>query len=149
MALVMTASLLGYCISVSRLPQEFGATLTALTTNPLLYLLICNVLLLVVGCFMEALAAMLVLIPILLPPALALGIDPVQFGLVFVLNLMIGTITPPVGVVLYVTAKVAGVSFEAIVKSTLPFLVPLLVVLAMITLWPPLTTWLPGLLLGR
>jgi TRAP-type C4-dicarboxylate transport system permease large subunit len=130
---------------VSRLPQEFGSTLTALTTNPLAYLLICNVLLLVVGCFMEALAAMLVLIPILLPPALALGIDPVQFGLVFVLNLMIGTITPPVGVVLYVTAKVAGVSFEAIVKSTLPFLVPLLVV----TLWPPLTTWLPGLLLGR
>ena len=149
MALVMTASLLGYCISVSRLPQEFGSTLTALTTNPLLYLLICNVLLLVVGCFMEALAAMLVLIPILLPPALALGIDPVQFGLVFVLNLMIGTITPPVGVVLYVTAKVAGVSFEAIVKSTLPFLVPLLVVLAMITLWPPLTTWLPRLLLGH
>jgi len=149
MALVMTASLLGYCISVSRLPQEFGSTLTALTTNPLLYLLICNVLLLVVGCFMEALAAMLVLIPILLPPALALGIDPVQFGLVFVLNLMIGTITPPVGVVLYVTAKVAGVSFEAIVKSTLPFLVPLIVVLAMITLWPPLTTWLPKLLLGR
>ena len=149
MALVMTASLLGYCISVSRLPQEFGSMLTALTTNPLLYLLICNVLLLVVGCFMEALAAMLVLIPILLPPALALGIDPVQFGLVFVLNLMIGTITPPVGVVLYVTAKVAGISFEAIVKSTLPFLVPLLVVLAMITLWPPLTTWLPRVLLGH
>ena len=72
-------------------------------------------LLLVVGCFMEALAAMLVLIPILVPPALALGIDPVQFGLVFVLNLMIGTITPPVGVVLYVTAKVANVPFEAIV----------------------------------
>ena len=78
-------------------------------------------LLLVVGCFMEALAAMLVLIPILVPPALALGIDPVQFGLVFVLNLMIGTITPPVGVVLYVTAKVADVRFEAIVKSTLPY----------------------------
>ena len=62
-------------------------------------------LLLVVGCFMEALAAMLVLIPILVPPAIALGIDPVQFGLIFVLNLMIGTITPPVGVVLYVTAQ--------------------------------------------
>ncbi len=149
MALVMTASLLGYCISVSRLPQVFGSALTALTATPLLYLLICNVLLLVVGFFMEALAAMLVLIPILVPPALALGIDPVQFGLVFVLNLMIGTITPPVGVVLYVTAKVANVSFEAIVRSTLPFLLPLLVVLAMITLWPPLTTWLPGVLLGR
>jgi tripartite ATP-independent transporter DctM subunit len=149
MALVMTASLLGYCISVSRLPQVFGSALTALTATPLLYLLICNVLLLVVGFFMEALAAMLVLIPILVPPALALGIDPVQFGLVFVLNLMIGTITPPVGVVLYVTAKVANVSFEAIVRSTMPFLLPLFIVLAMITLWPPLTTWLPGVLLGR
>jgi tripartite ATP-independent transporter DctM subunit len=149
MALVMTASLLGYCISVSRLPQVFGSTLTALTTNPLVYLLIVNVLLLVVGFFMEALAAMLVLIPILVPPALALGIDPVQFGLVFVLNLMIGTITPPVGVVLYVTAKVANVPFEAIVRATTPFLIPLIAVLAMITLWPPLTTWLPAVLLGH
>jgi tripartite ATP-independent transporter DctM subunit len=147
MALVMTASLLGYCISVSRLPQEFGAVLTALTTNPLVYLLIVNVLLLVVGCFMEALAAMLVLIPILVPPAIALGIDPLQFGLVFVLNLMIGTITPPVGVVLYVTAKVADVPFENLVKAVLPYLVPLIAVLAMITVWPPLTTWLPKLLL--
>ncbi len=149
MALVMTASLLGYCISVSRLPQVFGATLTSLTTNPLVYLLIVNVLLLGVGCFMEALAAMLVLIPILVPPAMALGIDPVQFGIIFVLNLMIGTITPPVGVVLYVTAKVANVPFEAIVRATTPFLIPLVVVLAAITLWPPLTTWLPSVLLGR
>ena len=149
MALVMTASLLGYCISVSRLPQVFGATLTSLTTNPLVYLLIVNVLLLVVGFFMEALAAMLVLIPILVPPAMALGIDPVQFGLIFVLNLMIGTITPPVGVVLYVTAKVANVSFEKIVRATTPFLIPLIVVLAACTLWPPLTTWLPSVLLGR
>jgi len=149
MALVMTASLLGYCISVSRLPQEFGATLTALTTNPLVYLLIVNLLLLVVGCFMEALAAMLVLIPILVPPALAMGIDPLQFGLVFVLNLMIGTITPPVGVVLYVTAKVADVPFERLARAVLPYLVPLIAVLGMITLWPPLTTFLPKLLLGR
>ena len=149
MALVMTASLLGYCISVSRLPQEFGGWLTSLTTNPLVYLLIVNVLLLVVGCFMEALAAMLVLIPILVPVAVKLGIDPVQFGLVFVLNLMIGTITPPVGVVLYVTAKVANVPFERMAHAVLPWLVPLFTVLGLITLWPALTTFLPGLLLGR
>ena len=149
MALVMTASLLGYCISISRLPQEFGASLTGLTRNPLVYLLIVNVLLLVVGCFMEALAAMLVLIPILVPPALLLGIDPVQFGLVFVLNLMIGTITPPVGVVLYVTAKVANVPFERMARAVLPYLVPLFVVLALITLFPPLTTALPKLMMGR
>ena len=149
MALVMAASLLGYCISVSRLPQEFGTALTQLTSNPFVYLIIVNVLLLVVGCFMEALAAMLVLIPILVPPALALGIDPVHFGLVFVLNLMIGTITPPVGVVLYVTAKVAQVPFERMARAVLPYLVPLFAVLALCTFWPPLTTWLPKLLLGR
>jgi len=149
MALVMAASLLGYCISVSRLPQEFGTTLTSLTKNPIVYLLIVNLLLLVVGCFMEALAAMLVLIPILVPPAIALGIDPLQFGLVFVLNLMIGTITPPVGVVLYVTAKVADVPFDRMARAVVPYLVPLLAVLAMITFWPPLTTWLPRLVLGR
>ena len=149
MALVMAASLLGYCISVSRLPQEFGATLTQLTTNPLVYLVIVNLLLLVVGCFMEALAAMLVLIPILIPPALALGIDPVHFGLVFVLNLMIGTVTPPVGVVLYVTAKVAQVPFERMARAVLPYLVPLFAVLLLCTFWPPLTTFLPKLLMGQ
>jgi tripartite ATP-independent transporter DctM subunit len=149
MALVMTASLLGYCISVSRLPQEFGSWLTGLTQDPLVYLLIVNVLLLVVGCFMEALAAMLVLIPILVPVAAKLGIDPVQFGLVFVLNLMIGTITPPVGVVLYVTAKVARVPFERMARAVLPYLVPLFAVLALITIWPDVTTLLPSLLLGR
>jgi TRAP-type C4-dicarboxylate transport system permease large subunit len=107
------------------------------------------VLLLVVGCFMEALAAMLVLIPILVPVAAKLGIDPVHFGLVFVLNLMIGTITPPVGVVLYVTAKVANVPFERIARAVLPYLVPLFAVLALITVWPALTTFLPSVLLGR
>ena len=149
MALVMAASLLGYCISVSRLPQEFGAALTHLTQSPIVYLVIVNVLLLVVGCFMEALAAMLVLIPILVPPALALGIDPVHFGLIFVLNLMIGTITPPVGVVLYVTAKVAQVPFDRMARATLPYLVPLVGVLVLCTFWPAVTTFLPGLLMGK
>ncbi len=148
LALVMAASLMAYCLSLSQVPQAAGAWLVGLTDSPLVYLMIVNIVLLVVGCFMEAIAAMLILVPILVPPALALGIDPIQFGLVFVLNLMIGTITPPVGVVLYVTAKVAGISFERVTRATLPFIVPLLVVLAAITLWPPLTTWLPKLVLG-
>ncbi len=148
-ALVMTASLLGYCITIARIPQEFGAWLTSLTTNPLVYLLIVNVLLLVVGCFMEALAAMLVLIPILVPSAIALGIDPVQFGVIFVLNLMIGTITPPVGVVLFVTAKVAGVPFERLARATVPYLWALIAVLALITVWPDVTTFLPRQLMGK
>lgn len=149
LALVMAASLLAYCLALSQVPQTVGAQLTALATSPLVFLLIVNVILLVVGCFMEGLAAMLILIPILVPVAVKLGIDPVQFGLMFVLNLMIGTITPPVGVVLYVTAKVANISFERVTRATLPFLVPLLVVLALVTLYPPLSTWLPGVVLGK
>ena len=98
---------------------------------------------------MEAIAAMLVLVPILVPVALKLGIDPVHFGLVFVLNLMIGTVTPPVGVVLYVTAKVAQVPFDRMARAVLPYLVPLFAVLALCTLWPPVTTFLPSLLMGR
>ena len=120
-----------------------------LSTNPLVFLLIVNVLLLVVGCFMEALAAMLVLIPILVPTAIKLGIDPVQFGLVFVLNLMIGTITPPVGVVLFVTAKVADVPFDRLARATVPYLWALIAVLALITVWPAVTTFLPNLLLEK
>jgi TRAP-type C4-dicarboxylate transport system permease large subunit len=98
---------------------------------------------------MEALAAMLILIPILTPAASQFGIDPIQFGLIFVLNLMIGTITPPVGVVLFVTSRIAGISFAAMSRAIVPWLIPLLVVLLAITLWPPLTTWLPKLVMGR
>lgn len=149
MALVMTAGLFAWCLSVSRLPQTLSASLVAGIGDPLFFLLLLNLVLLVVGCFMEAIAAILLLVPIFVPPALALGIDPIQLGVIFVLNLMIGTITPPVGVVLFVTANVARLPFEAVARAVLPYLAPLLLVLLAITLWPPLTTWLPGLLLGR
>ena len=121
MALVMAAKLLGWCLAISRIPQIVGVTLTTWTANPLVYLLIVNVLLLIVGCFMEGIAAMLILIPILVPVAMKLGIDPVHFGLVFVLNLMIGTVTPPVGVVLYVVSNIANISFERMSRAIVPF----------------------------
>jgi tripartite ATP-independent transporter DctM subunit len=149
LALVMGAAALAWCLSLSRIPQTVGPEIIALVGNPLMFLLAVNALLLVVGCFMEALAAMLILIPILAPAAAQFGIDPIQFGLIFVLNLMIGTITPPVGVVLFVTSRIAGISFEAMSRAILPWLVPLLAVLLAITLWPPLTTWLPRLVMGR
>jgi len=145
MALVMSASLLGYALSMSRLPQEFGGWLTGTVNSQVAYLLMVNVLLLIVGCFMEAISAMLILIPILVPPAMALGIDPTQFGIVVVLNLMIGTITPPVGIVLFITARVADLPFDKVCKASLPFLWPLVGVLVGITFIPSLTTWLPAL----
>ena len=149
MALVMTAALFAWCLSISRIPQLSSAALVGWIDDPLTLFLLINLILLVVGMFMEAIAAMLLLIPILVPPALALGIDPIQLGVVFVFNLMVGTITPPVGVVLFVTAQVAKVPFEAVTRAVIPFLVPLILVLLATTLWPPLTTTLPDLLLAR
>jgi len=149
LALVMAASAMGWCLSLSRIPQTVGPMIVDMVGNPLVFLLAVNLLLLFVGCFMEALAAMLILIPILTPAAGQFGIDPIQFGLIFVLNLMIGTITPPVGVVLFITSKIAGITFAAMSRAIVPWLAPLIGVLVAITLWPPLTTWLPKLVMGR
>jgi len=149
MVLVMVAGALGWCMSISRIPQTVAPALVAAIHQPLVFLFVANVILLVVGCFMEALAALLILIPILVPAAVGFGIDPVQFGLIMIFNLILGTIHPPIGVVLFVMARIADVSFEKISRAILPWLVPLLLVLAAITTWPPLTLWLPGLLMGR
>jgi len=147
MALVMAAGALGWCLSISRLPQILTPWIVANIDSPLMFLLLVNLLLLLVGCFMEALAALLILIPILVPAAIALGIDPVQFGVIMVLNLIIGTITPPVGVVLFVVTRIAEVSFQTMTRVILPWMIPLLVVLAALSVWPKLTLWLPGLLM--
>jgi TRAP-type C4-dicarboxylate transport system permease large subunit len=145
--LVMAAGALGWCMSISRIPQNVTPAITASIHSPLGFLLVCNVLLLVVGCFMETLAALLILIPILVPAAHSFDIAPVQFGIFMIFNLILGTIHPPVGVVLFITSRIAEISFETMSRAVLPWLVPLLIVLAAITLWPPLTTWLPGLVM--
>ncbi|TMH38300.1 MAG: TRAP transporter large permease, partial [Betaproteobacteria bacterium] len=100
MVLVMAAGALGWCMSISRIPQMVAPALVAAIHQPLVFLFASNLILLVVGCFMEALAAMLILIPILVPAAIGFGIDPVQFGLIMIFNLILGTIHPPIGVVL-------------------------------------------------
>jgi tripartite ATP-independent transporter DctM subunit len=149
MVLVMAAGALGWCVSISRIPQTLTPMVVAAIQDPLVFLLVCNVILLIVGCFMEALAALLILIPIMVPTAISFGIDPVQFGVIMILNLILGTIHPPIGVVLFVTSRIAEISFETMSRAILPWLIPLLAVLALITLWPPLTLWLPQLIMGR
>jgi tripartite ATP-independent transporter DctM subunit len=148
LALLMTATALAWCLSLSRIPQMLGPAIVATVGDPTLFLLAVNVLLLLVGTVMEAIAAMLVLVPILVPAAAGFGIDPIHFGLVFVLNLMIGTITPPVGVVLFVVARIAGLPFDRLARAILPWLAPLVAVLLAVTLHAPLATWLPRLVLG-
>jgi tripartite ATP-independent transporter DctM subunit len=148
LALLMTATALAWCLSLSRIPQMLGPAIVATVGDPLLFLLAVNLVLLLVGMVMEAIAAMLVLVPILVPAAAGFGIDPVHFGLIFVLNLMIGTITPPVGIVLFVTARIAGLPFDRLARAIVPWLAPLVAVLLAVTLHPPLATWLPRLVLG-
>jgi TRAP-type C4-dicarboxylate transport system permease large subunit len=109
-------------------------------------LLLINLILLVVGCFMETVAAITILVPVLLPVAVELGIDPVHFGVIMVLNLMLGLLTPPVGMVLYVLSRVSGVRFETCVVSTAPFLIPLVACLLLMTFVPSIAMWLPTLI---
>jgi len=149
MVLVMVAGALGWCMSISRIPQTVAPALVAAIHQPLVFLFASNVILLVVGCFMETLAALLILIPILVPAAIGFGIDPVQFGLIMIFNLILGTIHPPIGVVLFVMARIADITFEKISRAILPWLVPLLIVLVAITVWPPLTLWLPNLVMNK
>jgi tripartite ATP-independent transporter DctM subunit len=149
MVLVMAASALGWCLSISRVPQTLTPIILSTITSPIEFMLIANLLMLIIGCFMEALAALLILIPLLVPMAVSYGIDPVQFGVVMVLNLILGTIHPPIGVVLFVVTRIANVPFEVLSRAILPWLIPLLIVLLAISVWPPLTLWLPHLIMGR
>ncbi len=113
------------------------------THNPNVFLLLANVLLLFVGCFLEPTAAITLLVPILVPICVKLGIDPVHFGLVMVLNLMIGLLHPPMGTVLFVLSRVAKLSIERTTVAILPWLVPLLATLVLCTYVPEIVLWLP------
>jgi tripartite ATP-independent transporter DctM subunit len=140
------ASIFGWILATTRVTEAFAESLLALTTNPYAILILINVLLLVVGCFLETIAAITILTPVLLPVAVQVGVDPVQFGLIMVLNLMIGLLTPPVGMVLYVLTRVANIPFEQCVRACAPFIVPLVLVLVMMTFVPFITLWLPTLI---
>lgn len=144
--IVAGASIFGWVLTVTRTTDQLGEWIITVTSDPVTFLLMVNVFLLIVGCFMETIAAITILTPVLLPVALKLGIDPVHFGLVMVLNLMIGLLTPPVGMVLYVLQRVSGLTFEETVKAVAPWIVPLLLVLALITFVPETVTWLPRVL---
>ena len=143
--IVAGASIFGYLITLTKVTDNVSALVLSITTQPWAILLLVNIFLLIVGCFMETIASITILVPVLLPLMDKIGVDPVHFGLVMVLNLMIGLLTPPVGMVLYILARVAGISFERTTKACLPFLIPLLVSLALVTYWPSMVMFLPNL----
>jgi tripartite ATP-independent transporter DctM subunit len=143
--IVAGASIFGYLITTSKITDHVADAVLAITTQPWAVLLLVNLFLLVVGCFMETIAAITILVPVLMPLVERIGVDPVHFGVVMVLNLMIGLLTPPVGMVLYVLARVANISLDRTTRACAPFLIPLLVTLGIVTYWPSMVMFLPNL----
>ena len=141
--IVGAASLFGWVLTVTKVTEQVAAGLLSISSNPYVILLIVNVILLVVGCFLEPIASISILVPVLMPVLLKVGIDPVHFGVVMTLNLMIGLLHPPLGMVLFVLARVSKLSIERATMAILPWLIPLMVSLLAITLIPELTLWLP------
>jgi tripartite ATP-independent transporter DctM subunit len=141
--IVGAASLFGWVLTTTRLAEYGAEALLSLTTNRYVILLLINVLLLVIGCFLEPIASISILVPILMPVLTKVGIDPVHFGVMMTLNLMIGLLHPPLGMVLFVLARISKMSVERTTMAILPWLIPLLAALVAITLIPELTLWLP------
>ena len=141
--IVAAASIFGWMLTATGVTAAISEWVLGFTQNPYVFLLLANLLMLFVGCFLEPTAAITILVPILVPICQKLGIDLVHFGLVMVLNLMIGLLHPPMGMVLFVLARVAKLSVERTTIAILPWLVPLLGSLVIITYFPKLVLWLP------
>jgi TRAP-type C4-dicarboxylate transport system permease large subunit len=141
--IVAAASIFGWMLTATGVTADIAAWVLAFTKEPWVFLLLANLLMLFVGCFLEPTAAITILVPILIPICQQLGIDLVHFGLVMVLNLMIGLLHPPMGMVLFVLARVAKLSVERTTMAILPWLVPLLGSLVIITYFPKVVLWLP------
>ena len=143
--LIAGAIVFNYVITVENIPKTISAVLKAYELSPVTFLLLANLLLLLLGCFLEGTTILLIIVPVMLPTAQALGIDPVHFGVVAVVNIMIGLITPPYGLLLFMMVKIADVPLKDIVRDILPFLAVMIAALALITFVPELTLFLPRL----
>jgi C4-dicarboxylate transporter, DctM subunit len=144
--LLAGAMVFNYVVTVENIPQSLSALLLAWDLSPTQFLLIVNVLLLLLGCVLEGTTILLVIVPVLIPTARALGIDMVHFGVMVVLNIMLGLITPPYGLLLFIMTRIAEVPLRDIVRNILPFLFAMLGALAIVTFVPDAVLWLPRLL---
>ena len=145
MILIGFANLFGWILITERLPQWISGEILEFTQNKYLVLLLINILLIFVGTFMETIAALLILFPILLKVAITVGVDPIHFAVIAVLNLIIGLTTPPVGVCLFVASSIGKISIGKVSKASLPFLMVSLIVLILVTLIPEISLFLPNL----
>jgi tripartite ATP-independent transporter DctM subunit len=143
--LIAGAIVFNYVITVENIPKTISAVLKAYELSPFAFLLLANLLLLLLGCFLEGTTILLIIVPVMLPTAQALGVDPVHFGVVAVVNIMIGLITPPYGLLLFMMVKIADVPLKDLVRDIMPFLVVMIAALALITFVPELVLFLPRL----
>lgn len=141
--IVAGASIFGWLVTTTRISEAVAEAVLAITENRELVLLLVNLLLLLVGCFLETIAAITILVPVLLPLITKIGVDPVQFGIIMTLNLVIGLLTPPVGLVIYTLARISNRSFEFTTAAIAPFLIPLFGALLVVTYWPGFVLLLP------
>src|SRR5207302_581831 len=147
--IVAVAALFGWILSVEAVPQQLTQMMLTISTNPYVLLLIVNLLLLVVGMFLDSTTAILVIAPIIARPLVAVGVDPVHLGMVVVFNLMIGLLTPPMGLALFLVAEIAKVTMKDVLREMMPYYVPLAVTLLLLTYVPEITTWIPRIALGN
>jgi tripartite ATP-independent transporter DctM subunit len=141
--LIAGALVFNYVVTVENIPNELRALLAGYELSPIAFLLMVNVILLLLGCLLEGTTILLIVVPVFIPTAQALGIDPVHFGIVAVVNIMIGLITPPYGLLLFIMTNIAGVPLRHIVREVMPFLIVMIGALLLITLIPDLVLWLP------
>lgn len=146
MFVVGAANVFGWILTWAQVPHTLAAYFATVTDNPFIFLMLVNVLLLFIGTLVNASAAVVIVTPILLPVALGLGIDPLFFGVIMVVNLAIGCITPPVGLDLFVVSSITHISVDKVVVKVLPYLFVLLGTLVVMTYFPPIVTWLPSLM---
>lgn len=144
--IVATASLFGYLLVRLRVPEQLASLITGITTNATIVLILITIILFIVGFFMETVTAIIIFTPLFMPLVTELGVDPLQFGILVVLTLVVGLITPPVGMVLYVMERISSLRFEEVCIAVLPFLIPLGVVILLIIFFPSLSTYLPMLI---
>ena len=143
MIVVAASTLFARIITLERIPQMLVETFSNATDNTILVLLMINILLLIVGCFMETLSAIIILGPVLVPLIVLFGVDKTHFGIILILNIEIAFLTPPLGVNLFVASQIAGIKIEKMMLATLPYILILMVMLALITLVPEISLWLP------
>ena len=146
--IVAVAALFGWILSVESVPQKLTGIMLSISTNPYVLLMMVNVLLIVVGMFLDSTTAILVIAPIIAKPLVAAGVDPVHLGMVVVFNLMIGLLTPPMGLALFLVADIARVTMKDVLREMVPYYIPLGVTLVLITYVPSITTWIPSIALG-